>query len=131
MSSNDGTRSTDAYENRLAHHFFPASLKLVDAPRRKFLGGMLSVNQANDRGEIIVSGIADSVAYDAKVRIDVSVDWNGDIHIDGGRLNSYRGQLGAYRRRAGASHGLLAPMTPGKVIARCSGRRAALVRFFQ
>ncbi len=96
-----------------------------------FLGGMLLVNQANDHGEIIVSGIADSVAYDAKVRIDVSVDWNGDIHIDGGRLNSYRGQLGAYRRRAGASHGLLAPMTPGKVIASCSGRRAALVRFFQ
>jgi len=87
MSSNDGTRPTDAYESLLAHHFFPVSLKLVDVPRRKFLGGMLSVNQANDRGEIIVSGIADSVAYDAKVRIDVSVDWNGDIHIDAGRLN--------------------------------------------
>jgi hypothetical protein len=58
------------------------------------------VNQANDHGEITGSGVADSVAYDAKVRIDVGVDWNSDIHIDVERLNSYRGQLGAYRRRA-------------------------------
>ena len=87
MSSNDGTRSTDAHESRLAHHFFPVSLNWLASRGGTFLGGMLSVNQANDRGEIIVSGIADSVAYDAKVRIDVSVDWNGDIHIDAGRLN--------------------------------------------
>jgi hypothetical protein len=74
MSSNDGTRPTDAYENRLAHHFFPASLKLVDVLRRKFLGGMLSVNQANDHGEITGSGVADSVAYDAEDRIEIIVD---------------------------------------------------------
>ena len=80
---------------------------------------MLLVNQANDHGEIIVSGIADSVAHDAKDRIKVITGWNSgvDIDVDVERLNSYRGQLGAYRRRAGASHGLLALMTPGKVIA--------------
>ena len=106
MSSNDGTRSTDAHESPLAHHFFPLSLKLVDVPRRKFLGGMLSVNQANDHGEIIVSGIADSVAYDAKDRIEVIIDRKSGVDIDAGRLNSDRGQLGAYRRRASASHGV-------------------------
>jgi hypothetical protein len=78
---------------------------------------MLSANQANDHGEITGSGVADSVAHDAKVRIDVGVDWNGDIHIDGGRLNSDFGQLGAYGRRAGAPHGLLAPMTMVETIA--------------
>ncbi len=52
---------------------------------------MLSVNQANDHGEIIVSGIADSVAHDAKVRIEVITDWNSDVDIDVERLNSYRG----------------------------------------
>jgi hypothetical protein len=34
MSSNDGTRSTDAFGSLLAHHFFPVPLKLVDVPRR-------------------------------------------------------------------------------------------------
>ena len=106
MSSNDGTRSTDAHESRLAHRFFPVSLNWLASRGGTFLGGMLSVNQANDHGEIIVSGVAYSAAHDAKVRIDVSVDWNGDIHIDGGRLNSYRGQLGAYQRRSGAAHGV-------------------------
>jgi hypothetical protein len=57
------------------------------------------------------------VAYDAKDRIEVITDWNSGVDIDVERLNSYRGQLGAYQRRAGASHGLLALMTPGKVIA--------------
>ena len=74
MSSNDGTRSTDGYESLLAHHFFPVSLKLVDVPRRKFLGGMLSVNQANDHGEITGSGVADSMAYDAKDRIEARLE---------------------------------------------------------
>jgi hypothetical protein len=78
---------------------------------------MLLVNQANDHGEITGSGVADSVAYDAKDRIEVITDWNSGVDIDVERLNSYRGQLGAYWRRSGALHGFLAPMTPGKVIA--------------
>jgi hypothetical protein len=84
---------------------------------------MLLVNQANDQGEITGSGVADSVAYDAKDRIEVITGWNSDVDIDLERLNSYRGQLGAHQRRAGASHGLLAPMTPAKFIASC--KRAA------
>ena len=117
MSSNDGTRPTDAYESLLAHHFFPVSLKLVDVPRRKFLGRMLLVNQANDHGEITGSGVADSVAYDAKDRIEVITDWNSGVDSDVERLNSYRGQLGAYQWRASASVGLLAPMTMAETTA--------------
>ncbi len=117
MSSNDGTRSTDAYESLLAHHFFPVSLKLVGVPRRKFLGRMLLVNQANDHGEITGSGVADSVAYDAKDRIEVITDWNSGVDIDVERLNSYRGQLGAYQRRASASHDFLALTTMAEAIA--------------
>jgi hypothetical protein len=65
---------------------------------------MLLVNQANDHGEITGSGVADSVAYDAKDRIEVITDWNSGVDIDGGRWNSDFGQLGA-------PHGLLAPTT--------------------
>ena len=67
---------------------------------------MLSVNQANDHGEITGSGVADSAAHDAKDRIEVIIDRNSGVYIDAGRLNSDRGQLGAYRRRASASHGV-------------------------
>jgi len=82
-----------------------------------FLGKMLLVNQANDHGEITGSGVADSVAHDAKDRIEAITDWKSGVDIDVERVNSYRGRLGAYQRRGGALHGFLAPMTPGKVIA--------------
>jgi RecB family exonuclease len=74
-------------------------------------------SQANDDGEIIVSGIADAVAYDANGRIEVIVDWKSDVDIDAKRLNSYRGQLAAYQRHTGASRGFLVLMTSGKAIA--------------
>ena len=74
-------------------------------------------SQANDDGEIIVSGIADAVAYDAEGRIEVIVDWKSDVDIETERLNSYRGQLDAYSRHTGARHAFLVLMTPGKVIA--------------
>jgi hypothetical protein len=45
---------------------------------------------------------------DAKGRIEVITDWNSDVDIGAGRWNSDFGQLGAYWRRTGASHGLLA-----------------------
>jgi len=85
---------------------------------------MLLVNQANDHGEITGSGVADSVAHDAKDRIEGSVDWNGDIHIDGGRLNSDFGRLGAYQRRSGALHGVGAD-DAGRSHRRVSWRLAA------
>ena len=71
-------------------------------------------NQANDHGEIVVSG-------------------NSGVDIDVERLNSYRGQLGAYQHHAGASHGLLAPMTmaettAAKPAARRAGSRISIVR---
>jgi hypothetical protein len=74
MSSNDGTRPTDAYESLLAHHFSPVSLNWSASRGGTFLGGMLSVNQANDHGEITGSGVADSVAYDSKDRIEVRLE---------------------------------------------------------
>ena len=55
-------------------------------------------SQANDDGEIIVSGIADAVAYDAEGRIEIIVDWKSDVEIDAERLNCYRGQLEAYQQ---------------------------------
>jgi hypothetical protein len=133
MSSNDGTRPTDAYESLLAHHFFPVSLNWLASRGRTFLGRMLLVNQANDHGEITGSGVADSVAHDAKDRIEVIVDWNSGVDIDVERLNSYRGRLGAYRRRAVASHGLLAPITmaettAAKPAARRAGPRLSIGR---
>jgi hypothetical protein len=73
--------------------------------------------QANDHGEIIVSGIADGAAYDAEGRIVVVVDWKSDVDIDAEWLNSYRGQLRAYQQHTGAPHAFLVLMTPGKVIA--------------
>jgi ATP-dependent exoDNAse (exonuclease V) beta subunit len=74
-------------------------------------------SQTNDDGEIIVSGIADAVAYDAEGRIEIIVDWKSDVEIDAERLNSYRGQLDAYRRQTGARHSLLVLMTLGTVTA--------------
>jgi hypothetical protein len=73
-------------------------------------------SRANDDGEIIVSGIADAVVYDADGRIEVIVDWKSDVEIDTERLNSYRGQLDAYRRQTGTLHAFLVLMTTGKVI---------------
>ena len=124
MSSNDGTRPTDAHESLLAHHFFPVSLKLVDVPRRNISRRTLLVNQANDHGEITGSGIADSAAYDFKDRIEVIIDRKSGVDIDVERLNSYRGQLGAYRRRAGGSHGVGAD-DDGRDDSRVSQPRAA------
>jgi hypothetical protein len=63
------------------------------------------------------SGVADAVAYDTEGRIEFIVDWKSDVDIDKERLNSYREQLDAYRRHAGAPNAFLVLMTPGKVIA--------------
>jgi hypothetical protein len=85
--------------------------------------------QANDHGEIIVSGIADGAAYDAEGRIVVVVDWNSDVDIDAEWLNSYRGQLRAYQQHTGAPHAFLVLMTPGKVIAAKAGGALRRVAF--
>ena len=74
-------------------------------------------SQASDDGEIIVSGIADAVAYDAKGPIEVIVDWKSDVDMDAERLNSYRGQLAAYQQHTGAPHAFLVLMTAGKIVA--------------
>ena len=44
-------------------------------------------------------------------------NWNSGVDIDVERLNSYRGQLGAYGRRTGASHGFLALTAMAEAIA--------------
>jgi hypothetical protein len=70
-------------------------------------------SQVSDDGEIIVSGIADAVAYDAEGRIEVIVDWESDITIGVSTLNSYRGQLDTYRQFTGATRALLVLVTAG------------------
>jgi hypothetical protein len=67
--------------------------------------------------EIIVSGIADAVAYDAEGRIETVVDWKSDVAIDANRLNSYCAQLDVYRRHTDARNALLVLMTLGTTIA--------------
>jgi len=44
-------------------------------------------HKSND-GEIIVSGIADAVAYHAEGRIEIIVDWKSDVEIDADRLTN-------------------------------------------
>jgi hypothetical protein len=67
-------------------------------------------NQANDHGEIIVSG-------------------NSDVDIDAERLNSYRGRFRAYQRRTGAPHAFLAPMTMAEDFAAKAGAAPRGVAF--
>jgi hypothetical protein len=56
-------------------------------------------------------------AKGADGRIEVIVDWKSDVELDKERLNSYRGQLDAYRRHTGAPHAFLVLMTPGTIMA--------------
>ncbi len=58
-------------------------------------------SQVNDDHEVIVSGIADAIAYDAGGRIEFIIDWKSDVDIDTERLNSYRRQLDTYRQHTG------------------------------
>ena len=67
--------------------------------------------------EIIVSGIADAIAYDNEGRIETIVDWKSDVAIDAEKLNSYYEQLDVYQRQTGARNAVLVLMTPGKIVA--------------
>jgi hypothetical protein len=69
------------------------------------------------------------IPHEAEGRIEVIVDWNSDVDIDAGRWNCDFGRLGAYQRRASASHRVLAPMAGG-ADRRVSRRRAARGGFF-
>ncbi len=66
--------------------------------------------------EIIVSGIADAVVYDAEGRIELIVDWKSDVEILAERLTAYRAQLDTYRRETGAQLALLVLMTSAQII---------------
>ncbi len=74
-------------------------------------------SQVDGDSEIIVSGIADAVAYDDKGRIEAIVDWKSDVEIDAGRVTAYRRQLGAYQRQTGARLAVLVMMTAGQIMA--------------
>ena len=73
-------------------------------------------SQVNGDSEIIVSGIADAVAYDREGGIDTIVDWKSDVEIDAERLRAYRRQLDAYQRQTGARSALLVMMTAGRIM---------------
>jgi hypothetical protein len=74
-------------------------------------------SRLNDDREIIVSGVADAIAYDAEGHIDAVIDWKSDVEVDAVRLTSYLAQLDSYRQETGAKRAFLVLMTPGKVIA--------------
>lgn len=76
---------------------------------------VLASRPSDDR-EIIVSGVADAVAYDAEGHIDTVIDWKSDVEVDAARLAAYRGQIASYREETGAKRALLVLMTPGKAI---------------
>jgi exodeoxyribonuclease-5 len=76
---------------------------------------VLASRQDGDR-EIIVSGVADAVAYDAKGHIEAIIDWKSDVDIDAARLASYRAQIESYRRDTGAKRARLVLMTQGEVM---------------
>jgi hypothetical protein len=44
-------------------------------------------------------------------------DWNSDVDIGAGRLNSYPGQLRAYQQHTGAPHAFLALTTMAETTA--------------
>jgi exodeoxyribonuclease-5 len=73
-------------------------------------------SHSDDEREIIVSGIADAVAYDTKGHIVAIIDWKSDVEIEVTRLASYRGQIETYRQETGAKRAFLVLMTQGKVI---------------
>jgi exodeoxyribonuclease-5 len=73
-------------------------------------------SHSDDEREIIVSGVADAVAYDAEKHIEAIIDWKSDVEVDAARLASYRGQIESYRRETGAKRALLVLMTLGTVM---------------
>jgi exodeoxyribonuclease-5 len=76
---------------------------------------VLASRPGDDR-EIIVSGVADAVAYDAEGHIEAIIDWKSDVEIDAARLASYRGQIESYCQETGAKRALLVLMTQAKVM---------------
>ena len=89
-----------------------AELRLRLVPELTILG-----SQVDGESEIIVSGVADAIAYDAEGRIETIVDWKSDVEFDAERLNSYCRQLDAYRRQTRARKALLVLMTSGTTMA--------------
>lgn len=88
-----------------------ATLRPRLVPEHTVYGHLTSTDSDN-----LVSGIADAVAVDGNGRIEVVVDWKSDVVMATERLNTYRGQLEAYRKHTAASRALLVLMTPGEVI---------------
>ncbi len=72
--------------------------------------------EAGENAEVLVSGVADAVAYNSEGRIETVVDWKSDVEIDPPRLNSYRAQLEAYRSQTGAREALLVLMSKGRAL---------------
>jgi hypothetical protein len=70
----------------------------------------------SENREVIVSGVADAVVYDAAGQIEAVIDWKSDVEVDDLRLASYRQQLESYRQETGAKRAFLVLMTVGREI---------------
>ncbi len=70
----------------------------------------------DDKGQVLVSGIADAVAYSGSDKIEAVVDWKSDIAMDTSKLAMYRTQLNDYKKQTGAERALLVLMTMGTIL---------------
>ena len=73
-------------------------------------------SQTRDGEEILLSGLADAVAFDEAGAIEVVVDWKSDVAPEQSGIGHYRQQIGDYRKQTNARRALLVFMTTGQVI---------------
>jgi exodeoxyribonuclease-5 len=88
-----------------------AALKPRLIPEITVFGG-----SRNGMVEILVSGIADALAWDENGKIEAIVDWKSDVDVNPDRVVHYLEQLRMYRQETGAERALLVFMTPSKVM---------------
>lgn len=73
-------------------------------------------SQADEGGEILLSGQVDAIAYDGSGAIDAVVDWKSDVAPDASSIGHYRQQIADYRKQTKAKRALLVFMTTGQVV---------------
>jgi hypothetical protein len=66
--------------------------------------------------EILVSGIADALAWDENGKVEAIIDWKSDVEVLPDRVAQYLDQLRTYRDETGAERALLVFMTPSQVM---------------
>ena len=73
-------------------------------------------SKSDDKGQALVSGIADAVAYNPDSTVGTIVDWKSDVGPALSTIDLYRKQLGDYRKQTGAQRALLVFVTTGAIL---------------